>query len=164
MGALWSSVAGYSCIDLRTARMHMRRFEKAAKTAALALAERQSTTVHLYETEDQLRPLDPLGRLEELLDRQEESHLRAGGGRSQPSIPADTSAVGTVEKPQKSFNELCLTPSFRLVLHLLQQLSEGVKMEKTDFGYTKYQLRTKCIFFSLFFAGSKILPAPQFYI
>lgn len=26
----------------------------------------------------------PLGRLEELLDRQEEAHLRAGGGRSGP--------------------------------------------------------------------------------
>ena len=72
------------CIDLRTARMHIRRLEEAAKTAALTLAERQAATVHLHEPEDQLRPLDPLVRLEELLERQEEAHLRAGGGRSLP--------------------------------------------------------------------------------
>lgn len=72
------------CIDLRTARMHMRRLEEAAKTAALTLAERQAATLHLHEPEDQPRPLVPLGRLEELLDRQEEAHLRAGGGRSRP--------------------------------------------------------------------------------
>lgn len=72
------------CIDLRTARMHMRRLEEAAKTAALTLAERQATMLHLHEPEDRFYPLDPLGRLEELLDRQEEAHLRAGGGRSRP--------------------------------------------------------------------------------
>lgn len=72
------------CIDLRTARMHMRRVEEAAKTAALALAERQAAEVHLHEPEGHLRPLDPLVRLEELLERQEEAHRRADGGRSRP--------------------------------------------------------------------------------
>ena len=64
--------------------MHMRRLEEAAKTTALTLAERQAAAVHFHEPEDRFYPLDPLGRLEELLDRQEEAHLRAGGGRSRP--------------------------------------------------------------------------------
>jgi hypothetical protein len=64
--------------------MHLRRLEEAAKAVALALAERQAATVHLHEPEDKLHPFDPLERLEELQDRHEEAHLRAGGGRSGP--------------------------------------------------------------------------------
>jgi len=68
------------CIDLRTARVHLRKLEEAAKTAALTLAERQAATVHLHSPGYHPRPLTPLGRLEELLARQEEALLRAGGG------------------------------------------------------------------------------------
>lgn len=72
------------CIDLRTVRMHMRRLEEAAKAAALTLAESQAAAVHLHEPDYQPHPSTPLERLKELLDRQKEAHLRAGGGRSQP--------------------------------------------------------------------------------
>ena len=72
------------CIDLRTARMHMRRLEKAVQEVALTLAERQAAAVHLHEPGYQSRPLTPLERAEKLVSRQEEAHLRAGGGRSRP--------------------------------------------------------------------------------
>lgn len=70
------------CIDLRTARMHLKRLEEAAKTVALTLAESQAAAVHLHETDSPLRPLPPLERLEKLLDRQMEGQLRAGNGKS----------------------------------------------------------------------------------
>jgi hypothetical protein len=69
------------CIDLRTARMHLKRIEEAAKTVALTLAESQAAAVHLHETDSPLRPLTPLNRLEELLVRQKEAQLRAGWSR-----------------------------------------------------------------------------------
>ena len=72
------------CIDLRTARMHLRRLDEAAKEVALTLAERQAAAVHLHEPGYQPRPLTPLERVEELVSRQEEAHLRAGGGGSRP--------------------------------------------------------------------------------
>ncbi|MDZ7794938.1 MAG: hypothetical protein U5P10_14970 [Spirochaetia bacterium] len=82
------------CIDLRTARMHLRRLEEAVKTAALTLAERQAATVHLHEPGYHPRPLAPLRRLEELLARQEAAHLRAGGGRSRsPTLRTFLQAV-----------------------------------------------------------------------
>jgi hypothetical protein len=70
------------CIDLRTARMHLKRLEEAAKAVALTLAERQAAAVHLHETDATLRPLAPLERLEKLLDRQMEGQLRGGNGKS----------------------------------------------------------------------------------
>jgi hypothetical protein len=72
------------CIDLRTARMHLKRIEEAAKTVALTLAESQAAAVHLHEPDVTLRPLAPLVRLEKLLDRQKEGQLRAGDGRRRP--------------------------------------------------------------------------------
>jgi len=60
------------CIDLRTARMHLKRLEEAAKTVALTLAESQAAAVHLHETDYALRPLASLERLERLLDRRKE--------------------------------------------------------------------------------------------
>lgn len=72
------------CIDLRTARMHLKRLEETAKTMALTLAEQQAAAVHLHETDEILRPLAPLERLEKLLDRQMEGQLRAGAGRCRP--------------------------------------------------------------------------------
>ena len=72
------------CIDLRTVRMHLKRLEEAAKAVALILAERQAAAVHLHETDEILRPLAPLERLEKLLDRQSEGQLRAGDGRCRP--------------------------------------------------------------------------------
>jgi hypothetical protein len=68
------------CTDLRTARMHLKRLEEAAKTVALTLAESQAAAVHLHGTDDPLRPLAPLERLEKLLERQEEGRLRSGDG------------------------------------------------------------------------------------
>ena len=72
------------CIDLRTARMHLERIDEALKEVALTLAERQAAAVHLYDHTHHPRPLAALRRAEELLARQEEAHLRAGGGRSRP--------------------------------------------------------------------------------
>ena len=69
------------CIDLRTAKMHLKRLEEAAKTVALTLAESQAAAVHLRANTDLLLPLCPLERLEELFRRQEEAYLRAGSGR-----------------------------------------------------------------------------------
>ena len=66
------------CIDLRTARMHLRRLDEAVQEVALYLAEREAAAVHLHPAPSQLRPLTPLERAEELLERQEEAHLRAG--------------------------------------------------------------------------------------
>ena len=68
------------CIDLRTARKHLKRLEEAAKEIALTLAERQAAAVHLHGPGKELRPLAPFERLEELFSREEEAHLRAGGG------------------------------------------------------------------------------------
>jgi hypothetical protein len=103
------------CIDLRTAQMHMERLEEAAKAATLTLAEMQAAAVHLHEPSYPLRPLAPLERLEELLGRQE----------APVSILAVTAAGGAVEKTAKSFNELCLTSSSRLMINLLQKPSGG---------------------------------------
>ncbi|MDY7029872.1 MAG: hypothetical protein SVR04_16390 [Spirochaetota bacterium] len=70
------------CNDLRTARMHLKRLEEAAKTVALVMAESQAAAVHLHGTDSPLRPLALFERLEKLLERQEEGQLRAGDGRS----------------------------------------------------------------------------------
>jgi hypothetical protein len=40
----------------------------------------RAAAVHLHETDYALRPLDPLGRLEKLLEKQEEGRLRGGDG------------------------------------------------------------------------------------
>lgn len=66
------------CIDLRTARMHLKRIGEAAKEAALVLAEKQAAAVHLHEHSYPHQPLAPLQRLEELFGRQEEAQLRMG--------------------------------------------------------------------------------------
>ena len=72
------------CIDLRTARMHLKRLEEAVKTVALTLAESQAAAVHFHETGYPLHPLTALGRLEKLLNQQKEGQLRAGNGRLRP--------------------------------------------------------------------------------
>jgi hypothetical protein len=75
------------CIDLRTARMHLRRLDEALKEVALMLAERQAAAVHLHPPTSQLRPLTSLERAEELLALEEEVHLRAGGSsRRSPAL------------------------------------------------------------------------------
>ena len=66
------------CIDLRTARMHLKRLEEAAKAIALTLAERQAAAVHLHENTYPPRPFAPLERLTFLLKREEETLLRFG--------------------------------------------------------------------------------------
>jgi hypothetical protein len=75
------------CIDLRTARMHLKRIEAAAKEAALSLAEKQAAAVHLHEHSYPHQPLPPLKRLEALFSRQEEARLRAGGTRQRSGNP-----------------------------------------------------------------------------
>jgi hypothetical protein len=69
------------CLDLRTARLHLGRLKEAAKAVALSLAESQAAAVHLHENISSLRPLTPLKRLDELLNRQKEAQLRAGWSR-----------------------------------------------------------------------------------
>ncbi len=66
------------CIDLRTARMHLKRTEEAAKETALFLAEEQAAVVHLHENDYLLSPLAPLKRLFELCIRQKETQVRGG--------------------------------------------------------------------------------------
>jgi hypothetical protein len=75
------------CIDLRTARVHLKRLEEAAKIVALTLAENQAASIHLHQSDYSLSPLTTLGRLEKLLDRQMEGQLRGGNGKSRsPSL------------------------------------------------------------------------------
>ena len=69
------------CIDLRTARMHLKRIEDAIKTVALTLAENQALLIHFHESNYSLHPFPPLQRLENLLECQKEGQLRAGKGR-----------------------------------------------------------------------------------
>lgn len=73
------------CLDLRTARMHLKRLEVVVKTVALALAEKQAAAVHLHEhNTHHLRPQTPLDRLDELYRQEEQAKLRSGGERGQP--------------------------------------------------------------------------------
>ena len=75
------------CIDVRTARMHLKKLDEAVKTTSMTLAERQAAALHLHEPVYQLRPLTPFERVEELLSRQQEAHMRAGGDiRHSPAL------------------------------------------------------------------------------
>jgi len=72
------------CIDLRTARVHLKRLEEAAKIVARTLAENQAASIHLHQSDYSLSPLTTLGRLEKLLDRKKEGQLRSGDGLCRP--------------------------------------------------------------------------------
>lgn len=72
------------CSDPRTARMHLKRLEEAAKAVALTLAESLSAAVHLHDNSDCLKPHTPLERLSVLYRRQEETQLRSGGESGPP--------------------------------------------------------------------------------
>jgi hypothetical protein len=98
------------CIDLRTARMHLKRLEEAVKTVALTLAESQAASVHLHKTDDPLRPLSPLGRLEKLLDRQKEGQLRAGNSRCRPPALQSLLQAELWKKKRKSLTSYVSRP------------------------------------------------------
>lgn len=98
------------CIDLRTARMHLKRLEETAKTEALTLAESQAAAVHLYETDSPLRPLAPLERLEKLLDRQKEGQLRVGNSRCRPPALQSLLQAELWKKKRKSLTSYVSRP------------------------------------------------------
>ena len=74
------------CIDLDTARRHLKRLEETAAEVALALAERHATTPHLTDSTQKIRPLSIFERLEELYRTERETHLRGGTARLLPSV------------------------------------------------------------------------------
>lgn len=98
------------CIDLRTARMHLKRLEEAVKAVALTLAESQAEAVHLYENDHPLRPLVPLERLGNLLDRQMEGQLRGGNGKSRSPALRSLLQAELWKKKRKSLTSYVSRP------------------------------------------------------
>lgn len=72
------------CIDTRTARTHLKRFEQAVAAVAVQLAERRAMAPELGELPQTTPQSLPLARLQVLYRTEREAALRAGAGASEP--------------------------------------------------------------------------------
>ncbi len=68
------------CIDTRTARAHLKRFEQAVAAVAVELAERRTMAPELGELPQTTPETPPLARLQVLYRSESEAALRAGDG------------------------------------------------------------------------------------
>lgn len=66
------------CRESRTAWMHMKRIEEAARAVALSLAEHLAMEVHLHSCDQQLQPAEPIERLTQLHRQEKDVLARAG--------------------------------------------------------------------------------------
>ena len=68
------------CIDVRTARVHLKRLKEAIEVASVELAEARAMSPELGELSHTTPETLPLARLEALYRRESEAGVRAGAG------------------------------------------------------------------------------------